>query len=123
MVLTRGRRLYAFSKTALLATQRHSEPHSNATMLRRAETHRATQYRSVADRSAKDVERAEITALLRELVEAGKGRQAGKLRSYLTQHLTDRTTVPAPSSVKAPDELLQDVGHSTGIATFLRSGP
>jgi integrase len=39
--------------------------------------------KTVADRPAKDVERAEVTALLRELVEAGKGRQAGKLRSYL----------------------------------------
>jgi len=39
--------------------------------------------KAIADRPAKDVERGEITALLRELVEAGRGRQAGKLRSYL----------------------------------------
>lgn len=37
----------------------------------------------VADRPAKDVERGEITALLRKVVDAGKGRTAGKLRSYL----------------------------------------
>ena len=37
----------------------------------------------VADRPARVVERAEITALLRQLVEAGKGRTAAKLRSYL----------------------------------------
>jgi integrase len=37
----------------------------------------------LADTPAKDVERREVTALLRELVEAGKRRTAGKLRSYL----------------------------------------
>jgi hypothetical protein len=37
----------------------------------------------VATKPAKDVHRREITALLRELVEAGKARTAAKLRSYL----------------------------------------
>ena len=37
----------------------------------------------VADRPARDVERGEIAALVRKLVEADKGRTAGKLRSYL----------------------------------------
>src|SRR5947209_1184942 len=60
--------------------------------------------KAVADRPAKDVERAEITALVRELVEAERGRTAAKMRSYLRAAYA--MAMRAEGDASAPSKLI-----------------
>lgn len=60
--------------------------------------------KALADKPAREVERAEITALLRSLVESGKVRTAGKLRSYLRAAYA--TAMRAEGDAAAPSAMI-----------------
>lgn len=60
--------------------------------------------KAIALQPAKDVHRREITSLLREVVEAGKGRTAAKLRSYL--HAAYQAALHAEGDATAPSAMV-----------------